>query len=223
MTRTEIVAEVARRLGDESTGFKTLIDSYFQFALYELAQRGCISQLRKVLESAIWTASTMSYNTATILGLSTPPAAITKILVPAWGFESGYIHHKSDDEFDLYRLQWGYNLEGRPDIWRLYPNETQIQFYPLPDGDSAGETVSIEYWDHPTVIASGTQLTEIQIEDVPTLIAMMYDSGLTFNDATRAEVTRGAVDKETLISRMLLRQSSRYSTERFIQSRYRPL
>jgi hypothetical protein len=224
MTKNELVQRVARRLlmkGDtdfETTVLEPIVDDVIR----ELAQRDAIGALRKSTTFNL-VQSQQNYDTRTITGLSAPdyPAEIRRLIVYAWGWTEGRLVRRSDPEFERAMLEDGSTYEARPRIWRTYPNEQQLQVYPLPDADNDAAVVTIEYIAPPTVLGTATEISEIRDEDLPTIMAGVYRYGVAFQDETITDQRRADLLFEQGIQRMKARRERARFAGRRRQVSYR--
>jgi len=185
-TRTELVAEAGRRLGDSSAAFVSEIDLCFDWVLRDLAGAEAISDLKRTATFAI-IASQTDYDTQTITGLASPyyPLRIEQIRVGAWGL-AGLIPRLSDTDFDLIRASFD-TTEGRFAGWRVYPNEQTLQVVPAASGVEALDTAEVTYVAPPAVIAAGDELTEVRTEFAETVIFGMMARMAPFKEDYAAE------------------------------------
>lgn len=204
MLKSEILSECARRVGDEDPGFiANHLSKAFNFVLLELAQDDCLSLTRKVasfpFNHAACTASgnLLNINTAALLTavLSTPagtlPDTVEKLLVPSWGASVGTLMKLSDPDFEA-RWMGGGNNPGKPSVWRIYPNLTQVQLYPAPDTASLTASCQMTVTLPPTALNDSDTISEILASDVVTILAGLYTYGIlwrddVFNDQAKAQ------------------------------------
>lgn len=208
MTKDDVIAETARRLGDSSSSFLTILGTVFDRVLDELAGADCLRALSKVA-TFTFTLNTRDYSTRTITGLSAPqfPRDIKRILVPRWGPDEGRIHRVSEEQYHEFRLRStksdGTNQASRPRVWTLQPNEQQISFDPAPDADSvitnAGE---VYYLAHATSLSGATEISEVRQSHIPALIGGMLKHGLVFQDETLVDRPLAVQEWELFKQRM---------------------
>lgn len=166
-TRTALVTEAGRRLGDQSTQFLLDVDASFPFVLDDMAAREAISELRKVANFNI-VAGQENYDTAVITGQTAPdyPLFLEKLYIPSWGM-SGYPEYLGDHEYDRYKAG-SFNtvppqIASAWQVWRLYPNESQIQVWPPADADHSGVALAqVTYVATPTVNTAGQETAQIR-------------------------------------------------------------
>jgi hypothetical protein len=170
MTRTELVAAAARRLGEESDAFKSIIDNEFPFVIRDLAAHQAMGLLTASATVTL-TASTRAYNVKTLLSISNEVWDIESVVVYDWGPTQGIIRRANTNyEFMQQRLTDGETCEGRPTLWRFFPLRSTIEFHPIPDADAAAASFEIAYIAEPTVVASGTEVSQVRIEDQETIV-----------------------------------------------------
>lgn len=171
MTRDEIIAEAARRLGDQSTAFLAEVSAAFDFVLQDLAAQECISALRRVSTADVTGLDQRNYPTRDLTGLTTPdyPVRIFSLTVWGWGIAS-QLELVNDGLYEMQRQLDGETRRGRPRIWRVYPNESNVQVHPPADADNSGETIECLYLAPPTVITGGTQIDEVRREHLETVV-----------------------------------------------------
>lgn len=188
MTRDEIVAEAARRLGDESADFKTQVAATFDFVLADLAAHEAIAPLQQLATSATLVQSQRDYTSLALTGQASPayPYEILSLRVWAFGTEA-LLQRVPDANFELLRARDGDDYEARPRWWRPYPNMRTIQLHPLPDATSDGETIEVLYTVPPTAIAGGDELVQVQPEDVETIVYGLKARMAPFLDETVAD------------------------------------
>lgn len=188
-TRTEIVTEAARRLGDQSSDFVAEVNSAFDYVLADLALEGCIQDLRKVASSAVTVTSQINYDTRTLCGLSSPhyPSQVYSLRVRAWG-AAGILRRASDQEYEWLRHCDGENATGRPYVWRVYPNIRQVQLWPPASSENADATLEVEYLAPPSILAGGDDISELRFEDLETIIYGLMARGVGFKDQTAIDL-----------------------------------
>jgi len=209
MTKTELITEVGQRLGDTGANNLTILGNIFDQVMREIAARGGLKQLRKVHSSAWMTASTMNYNTQSVITAVASPDYILDIIsirVPAWG-DQGFLDRMRDSLFEKYRHVYtdstGTLINGQPFGWRLYPNETQLQIIPAPDATAATATAEILYLAPPTALSGGSNITELRQEHIPWLLAGCVKYGASFQDETRNDIPRYTAEFEVGLRRMV--------------------
>lgn len=208
MTRDALIALVGARLGDTSSAFDTVLEDYFDRVLEELAANECIRSLRKT-NTTQFTASTATYSSRTICGMSSPdyPVDIIRLLVPAWGPTAGRLIRLEEEQFLLKRLAFtdstGAAVTGQPMYWCLYPNDQQLYVTPTPSSSYVvTNQLEVHYIAPPTVIAGGTDITEIRREHIPVLIAGMVAHGANFQDETLPDLKTARQQFEVGMARM---------------------
>jgi hypothetical protein len=227
VTKNDVLNECGRRLGDTSPGFLAILSSTFTFVVLELAQLGCISALRKTASFlfSVGTANQgiLTFNTGTIAGLAAPlyPSAIHRLFVPAWGIPANQLQRKADDEFEALWLEYSTTYSGRPSIWRVYPNEQQLQVWPAADTGSASASCLMEYTGPPADLADSADIVEIQTVDIPTLLAGLYRHGVKFQDETIRDLAAAEQMWAVGIAVLKNRQVKAQFTGRKVQVRYR--
>ena len=189
MTRNEIVAEAARRLGDESTAFLTQVDKAFDFVLADLAAHECLEPLRDVANVATLVAEQRDYDTLDLIGGSDgDPYPYEVLTLRVWGFGSdSLLDRLTDDAFEQMRARDGEELVGRPRYWRPYPDMATIQLHPPADDESEGEPIEVLYVSAPAAVASGDEVTQVQPEDIETIVFGLKARLAQFLDETVAD------------------------------------
>jgi len=170
VTKDEIIQQVGRRLTSISPALEPIVGEVFDFVLVDLAQRGVISALYTEATFALGAEGVYQYNTRTITGLAAPhyPYLVQSVLVPAWGYPNGVLVRVDKPTFDAARLSS--SVYGRPRIWRIYPNETQLETWPPVDRANAAASARVLYLAPPTLISGPTEITEVRFEDLNTLV-----------------------------------------------------
>lgn len=170
MTRAQIVAEAARRLGDQTTEFLSEVDAAFDYVLNDLAAHEAIGDLQRIHSTAL-VADQRDYSTRTLTGLTAPdwPDRILSLRVWAFGVDS-LLQQVSDAAFEAQRALDGEDATGRPRLWRCYPNSRTVQLHPPADDESDGELLEVLYLAPPTAVASNADLDEIRREDLETIV-----------------------------------------------------
>lgn len=208
MTRSELITQVAERLGDTSTSFKDdVLSDFFDRVLEEMATNDCIRSLRKTTTATL-TAGDSTYDTRTLTGMSAPdyPVDIIRLLIPALG-TSGMLTRLEEDDFLHHRLSYidsdGNLISGQPQVWCLYPNEQQLYISPAPSSDYVtSNSLEVHYIAPPTVIASGTEISEIRREHLTTVIYGMIAHGANFQDETLPDLRSARQMFEAAMYRM---------------------
>jgi hypothetical protein len=170
VTKDDIIQQVGRRLTSISSTLNTIVGEVFDFVLADLASRGAISALSKEATFTLGAAGVYQYNTRTITGLAAPhyPYRVQALLVPAWGYPDGVLVQVDKQTFDAAQL--GNTTYGRPRMWRIYPNETQLEMWPPVDAANAAASARVFYLAPPTSISGATEITEVRFEDLNTLV-----------------------------------------------------
>lgn len=174
MTRDDIVAEAARRLGDASDAFIQDVQLAFNFVLADLAAAECLD-LRRSCTDGAWVSGQRDYQTATLAGLTTNyPERVLSLRCWAWGLESLLRGPVSDKEYEEARALNvngdGEEPTGRPLMWRYYPNGGTIQVFPVPGDEEDGIAIECTYMAPPSSILGSDELTELRPEDVETVV-----------------------------------------------------
>jgi hypothetical protein len=227
MQKQAVLNECARRLGDMSAGFLAILSTTFDFVVLELAQHGVLSTLTK--ESAfLFSAGTpsngiLNFSTRTITGLAAPlfPSQINKLIVPAWGAPWGKLTKASDDDFETQWLAYGTAYTDRPHLWRVYPNPTQLQVWPVAQADFASASCLVEHLAPPATLNDGDEIVEVLIEDIPTLLAGLYRHGLKFQDETIRDMANAEAMWVAGLTAMRQRQVKAQFSNRPVQIRIR--
>lgn len=223
MTKTALLTEIGQRLGDTTSGFLTILGNIFDQVLRELAARGAIRSVRQTA-TFTFTENTQNYSTRTLSGLSSPnyPLDIVQIVVPAWQSQ-GYLRRVNDEQFERWRLAYidesGSPIAGQPQVWRLYPNETQLQVQPVPDGDSTSDSVELEFIAPPTALSGSDAITQVRQEHIPYLVAGCVKYGAPFQDETRMDMRTALLEFEQGIR--IMKAEAERKRGMTIQARYR--
>lgn len=226
MLKSDVLQECGSRLGDTSAGFLGILSKTFDFVVMELAQLDCIQALRKtgtfVFSSGTASSGIANFSTRTIAGLASPlyPSAIHRLFVPAWASPLGLLQRQADDLFESYWLANGITYTGRPRIWRVYPNEQQLQVWPVADTDNTAATCLFEYSAPPTTLADGADVVEIQFVDIPTVLAGLYRHGVKFQDETIRDMQAAESMWGQGVAIMKARRVKAQFTGRRVQIRY---
>lgn len=194
-TRLALVTEAARRLGDQSAPFLTEVDAAFPFVIDDMAAREAISELRKTANFTV-VLNQEDYSTATMVGSTAPdyPLYIEKLYVPSWGMDS-IPEAENDTDYDRYK-QGRFNtvppqIAGTWQVWRLYPNEAQIQVWPPADADHAGANLAyVTYVATPTINASGAETAQIRRIFQETVVYGLMARSAEFKDETADDFER---------------------------------
>lgn len=207
MTKNDILEQIEERLGDSSAGFTTILGKVFDRVLEELAANECIGQLRKEA-SYQFTAGTTSYDAGTICGLSAGPPQVypirvEKLHVPSWGFEGRLEKVEDEGKWDALIATYGATLSARPKWWRVYPNETQIQAFPVPTSDdTTASALKVLHWAPPAALGVNDNIAEIRNENLHVIIAGCVWYGLVFQDETLVDKDRALVEWRTGMAMM---------------------
>lgn len=189
MTRDDIVAEAARRLGDASTQFLAEVQLAFDYVLGDLAAHECLGDLRRVASAATLVAGQRDYDARTLTGLAAPdwPERIVSLRVWAWGIESLLEGPVVDRVFEARRAADGEDATGRPCLWRYFPNRRTVQLHPPAGDDEDGETIECVYLAPPTVLTGAQHIEEIRREDLETIVYGLQARLAPFLDETQAD------------------------------------
>jgi len=188
MTKNEVLAEVGKRLGDDSANFLSdVLSPIYDETVFEMAANGCILTLRQTTTfSLVYNQRDYSLDAASGLGTDIFPIEVQKLIVPQWGV-AGILERKEERDFDAIRISHtdstGAAVPGQPRIWRIFPNETNLQVDPVPDAASA-VSCEITFIAPPTILADGDPVAEIRRQYIPVVIAGMMTHGLQFQDET---------------------------------------
>jgi hypothetical protein len=214
MTKDQLVTRIGHRLGSTTTNFLTLVSECLDQVLQELAARGAVKQHRQTRSSAWMTLDTVSYSTRTICNVSTPdwPLDIESIFVPAWQ-AAGWLVNVSDLEFERWQAaattSSGANVTGYPRVWRMYPNESQVQIMPAPHAEAAAATVVTTYLKPLTALSGSDAIEQIRQEHFEYVVAGVLAKGATFQDETRTDLVKAARDYELGIRKMIAEANRR--------------
>lgn len=189
MTRTELVAAAARRLGEESDAFKSLVDNEFPFVIRDLAAHQALGLLTAAATVNL-TALTRAYDVKTLLGISNEVWDIESIVVYDWGPTAGIIlRAQTNYEFMQQRLLTG-DTEGRPTLWRFFPLRSTIEFNPTPDDEAAAASFEIAYIAEPTVPGPTDESSQVRVEDQETIIWGLLSRMAPFKEDYARDVDR---------------------------------
>lgn len=207
MTKQDVLTEIGQRLGDTSSGFQGVLAPIFDEVIRELSSHDAIATLRRT-HTFNWVTNQRDYNTQFVTGLTGNdyPIDVIRFVVPAWGNQEGFIERVSELEFEGYRLantdSSGNPVLFRPAMWRIYPNQTNVQFDPVPDVYSTGFTVECFFLAPPTTLGLNDPIVEIRLEHIPFIIAGCVKYGLVFQDETIIDRNTAIQDFEMGIIRM---------------------
>jgi hypothetical protein len=208
VTKDDVVAEVARRLGETSADFQVLLGTIFDRVLDELASHDCIRSLWRTATFS-FVANQRTYSTRTISGLASPhyPRDFKRIIVPAWGPVEGYIVRVKEESFVQFRLGStdtdGANVTGRPRVWCLTPNEQTMAFDPAPGADDVlANGVEALFLVPPNALAGTSPIEEVRQEHIPAIIGGMIKHGLVFQEETLVDRPGAIRDYELMIIHM---------------------
>jgi hypothetical protein len=204
MTRDQLINLAGVELGDNSTDFKAVLDPFYDDIMQELAAEQLLDQL-KATNPFTTVLDQENYSTLTLTGLSVPPVRVLDIRVPTWG-SSGIIKQaESHDEYELHRQAMA-DLRGRFRLWRIFPNLSQLQFWPPVDTENVGVSIGeILFLKPPTAIAGGATIEEIDTEDLPTLKWGVVRKGAPFRDETLVDLEKATAHFEAGKRRMRAR------------------
>lgn len=172
MTRDDIIAEAARRLGDASAEFTQQVSLAFDYVLGDLAANECIGDLRRAYDQAELVADQRDYSTRDLTGLNAPdwPDRILAIRIWSFGSESLIEGPVPDTAFEARRAADGEDATGRPRIWRLWPNSRTLQFHPPPGVEEDGDAIECLFMSPPSTLAGADDIEEIRREDLETVV-----------------------------------------------------
>jgi hypothetical protein len=131
------------------------------------------------------------------------------------------LQRKADADFEQLWIGSGVEYLGRPQIWRTYPNERQLQVWPNPDDDSLGATCLCEYTTPPAALADTDPIEEVQLVDIPTVLAGLYRHGLKFQDETISSMPAAEAMWSQGVGAMKSRRVAAEFHGRPLQIRYR--
>lgn len=188
MTRTEIVTEAARRLGDTSADFLAEVDKLFDFVLGDLAASEAIGSLRRVLPMTVTTGRFYQTDTALGFGAGIYPYEILSLRVWAWGPQGLIPRAGSDEEFERERAQSSGLETGRFRMWRPYPNHRVIEVYPAGGAEEVGAEVEVLHVPPPSIIIGGAEIVEVQFEDLETIVYGLQARGAHAKEETALDL-----------------------------------
>lgn len=232
MTKQDLLTQIGQRLGDTSAGFNTILSPILDEVIRDLAANDAIGSLRKT-HTFNWVANQRDYDTRGITGLNGStvgapagtdyPIDIIRFVVPAWGNQEGFIERVSELEFEGYRLantdSSGNPILFRPQMWRVYPNQTNVQFDPVPDAYSTGFTVECFFLAPPTTLGVNDNIVEIRLEHMPVIIAGCIKYGLVFQDETI--IDRTTAERDFLMGMVRMKTQNNREKGRGSRTRYR--
>jgi hypothetical protein len=224
--KSDVTTECGRRLGDTSAGFLGILSHAFDFVLLELAQLECIGALRRTSQFVFNTGTVSNglraFSTRTITALPAPlyPSSLHRLLVPGWGVQ-GLLSRKNDADFEQLWIGSGTTYTGRPQIWRTYPSEQQLQVWPQGDDDSASATCLVEYTAPPDTLVDTDPIEEIGLVDIPTILAGLYRHGIKFQDETISSMAQAENMWNVGVGAMKTRRTNAEFHGRYVQIRYR--
>lgn len=196
MTRAQIVALAGKRLGDEEADYLTLLDSFFDEVLRDLAASEAIELLRSEHTFDL-VADQESYSTRTMTGLVAPnyPLRVLDIWVPTWGADGTaplLRRAYTNVEFQQFRNTLSADdLRGRFRLWQVYPNNATVRFWPPVDAANAGTGLGrVNYLAPPASIAGSDELEQIRYEDIPTIVNGLVMYGAPYRDETLIDLER---------------------------------
>ena len=111
------------------------------------------------------------------------------------------------EEFEMLRLNTPL-AQGRPQYWRWYPNEEQIEVFPTPEADATGDEIEFLYTAPPDIdVGLDTDIEEVRFVDLPTVVAGLryyaFEEMLDPTDAPQLNASRfqaAHVDWESRLS-----------------------
>ena len=227
MLKSEVVTECGRRLGDTSADFLSVLSHAVDFVVLELAQLRAIGTLTRTcpLPFAGGTANqgVWEYDTGALTGLTPPllPAGLEAIRVPGWGPTQGLLQRLPDWQFEELWLTHGADYVGRPQLWRTYPSVARLQVWPVPDDQSRTATGVLEYTAPPATLADTDPIAEVELTDIPTVLAGLYRHGIKFTDETVRDTATAENMWGVGVAAMKSRLTLREFTGRPIRIRYR--
>lgn len=187
MTRDEIVASVANRLGDASTEFQAVVNEFFDDVLAELASEELIPSLKQLGTFTV-DQDTRTYDVKDETGATDYPIRVLDLRVPDWGYFARVMQAENNEEFDRYRFDYSQDYRGKWRLWRTYPNVRTLEVWPPAGSEDAGVDAEIVYLAPPAQITGETELTELDRVDVPWLKYGMIAYGAPFRDETIGDI-----------------------------------
>ncbi len=189
MTRDGLINECGLRLGDNSAAFQAVLGPFFDDIMREMAVEALLPAL--IVTNTFSTVEDQeNYSTLTMTGLTVPPVKIMRIRVPTWGTGGIIEPAENDEHYELYRQAFS-DLRGRFLLWRIYPNISQVQFWPPVDSSNVGTNIGeIQFAKSPTVITGPTTITECPNDDLGTLKWGIIMLGAPFRDDTLIDVDK---------------------------------
>jgi hypothetical protein len=232
MTKSDILSECARRIGDTNSSFITsTLSPAFDFVLIELAAEECVGLLRKLSTFALnvpgvntsdgLTSITLAHSSVLNLAAGRLPQRIKRVTVPSWGWPYGRLRKADDEEFERYWLAHGASYSGQPRLWRQYPTPATLQLWPAVSSDWNTATLFLEWIAAPTTLTDNQDITELMWSDLPTILAGLYRVGVKFQDETIAD--SGAAEALWLagVAKMRARHNTLDTNDRDVRIKYR--
>jgi len=195
MTVDDLLTEVAFRLGDTSTAFKTEIAGALQWVLRDLAQHESIGRLRKTKTFSI-VQDQRNYDLQTITGLTTPdyPVEFESVVVREWGWPTGLIKQaETDMEMERLRLEQGETFTGKWMLWNVRPDadgKPQLFVQPPGGGQEAGDTVEVTFCAPPDVLTGTDVIAQVYEEDLETLVYGVQARLAFYKEETQGDFQR---------------------------------
>lgn len=207
MTKTQLVDRVARRLGDTSTAFQTILLELFDDVIRELSAAEVLEPLQALATFTV-VEDQRTYQTATIAGLSSPnsPLRVLRLTVPTWGWSAPVEQAESNREFENYRFGSSDDHRGQWRMWRLYPNDETLEVWPPAGPDQDGDEAEMLYLVPPASLGNSAEITYLRPDDLPTLAWGLIMYAAPFLDEALAEVQAATEHFEQGKARMWARR-----------------
>jgi hypothetical protein len=229
MLKIDVLTECGRRLGDTSADFLNVLSKAFDFVVLELAQLRAIGTLTRTcpLPFASGTANqgVLQLDTGPLCGLAAPllPAQLNAIRVPGWGPTQSLLQRLPDWQFEELWLTHGAAHVGRPQLWRTYPSIARLEVWPVPDSANLSASGVLEFVAPPATLADTDPIAEVELTDIPTLLAGLYRHGVKFTDETIRDIAVAENMWGVGVAAMKTRLTLRELSGRPIQIRYQDI
>ncbi len=190
MTRAEILRLAAIELRDTSPNFiADVLNPIFDTVLLELGRAEAIGAQRASTTFEI-RENVRSYETREITQL-TPhyPNRIVQLVVYAWGITEGRVRRaNTPEEFEQLRLAESETHRGRWQLWRIHPNNRLLEVTPPADHDNDGVLCEVTFERAPHLIALDQDVTDVELEDIPTIVEGLKAHGAPFSEDTAGQL-----------------------------------
>jgi len=183
MTRENLVAAAARRMGDESAEFKAYLENEYPFVIRDMAAKEALDLIRATKTGVNLTDGQREYDVTTLLGISNEVYDIESVVCWEWGASDGVVvRAQSDAEFIRERLKDGESGEARPEMYRFHPTRATIEFTPIPTSDAANDDLEITYIAEPTIVGSTESEVYVRVEHQEVVVWGLMVRGAHFKE-----------------------------------------